>query len=383
MLQREDFFSVFFPAVETYFREACGENVRFSFTDSEKKCNMVIKPHLSAASAIHISAKARSFYYSEWNIRNSILKNIIAKTYVFFATRTGSRFAQFRFSLEPEPANLRDLIIAPNNRSIRVFDYGANVVGCIIKDGFTDRFFQNQLQFRKQHSYDFILPLIASGEKWFQEPILHGHPLARITDNKLYEKSLKTAAAHLAVLATDTLIYVDISDYVSSLSEKIQRLLARAISEKQIETGEETTVVVANAVNLCSKKDGKVPTVTSHGDFQSGNIWVEDSGKVWLYDWETADRRSAWYDASVLAYSLRRYHGWELLMHTQDPVEMWMCIPEQKCNMDYGTMKAIVLLEDLIFYLEDMLELPLKWGSELYDAYIRRLMQIPEIYNGE
>ena len=44
-------------------------------------------------------------------------------------------------------------------------------------------------------------------------------------------------------------------------------------------------------------------------------------------------------------------------------------------------IKGIVMLEDICFYLEDMLELPEKWGSELFDAFINRLVDIDIVKN--
>ena len=37
------------------------------------------------------------------------------------------------------------------------FDYNSDIVGCIIKNGFTDKYFSNQIRFREKYKYDFIL----------------------------------------------------------------------------------------------------------------------------------------------------------------------------------------------------------------------------------
>ena len=39
------------------------------------------------------------------------------------------------------------------------------------------------------------------------------------------------------------------------------------------------------------------------------------------------------------------------------------------------------MLEDLVFYLEDMLELPENWGVELFDAFIKRIIEIEKVKN--
>lgn len=381
MLKREDFFSSFFPTVEKYYSEALNRDVTFSFAKTRKSCNMVIKPRLSAAASVHITGKAREFYYSEWNIRNSLLKNVIAKAYVFILTRTGRLFSQFRFTLTPEPDNIQDIIIAPNNRSIRIFDYKNDVVGCIIKEGFTDKFFRNQLTFRESYSYDFILPLLSYGDDWFQEKIMHGHPLARITNEELFQKASKEAIKDLSTLAKDTIRSVECTDYVLCLQQQIIQLTKDAELKKNITCGKKIDHIVDFCVQETMGFQNGVPTVMSHGDFQSGNIWVDLQGKVWIYDWETAGRRSIWYDASVLNYSLRRQGGWKELMDIDLPTDMSLY---DENTLQYSTeqfrgIKGIVLLEDIIFYLEDMLELPENWGVDLFEAFINRILEIDMI----
>ena len=114
----------------------------------------------------------------------------------------------------------------------------------------------------------------------------------------------------------------------------------------------------------------------SHGDFQGGNIWVDQTGKTWLYDWETAGRRSVWYDSAVLLFSLRRAYGWKTLLDEKLPTQICSCDPvKDRTAEDYETIKHIVLLEDIVFYLEDMLELPQDWGAKIYDDFAQRMWE--------
>lgn len=383
MLQREDFFTLFFPTVEKYFREALNTEIKFSFVTDKEKCNMVIKPRLSAVSSVYISKRAREFYYSEWNIRKSFLKNCAAKAYVFLMTRTGHKFSQYKFKMLPEPDSIYDLIIAPNNRSIRIFDYGKGVVGCIIKEGFTDKFFNNQIDFRKNYHYDFILPMICYEKNWFQEPIMHGHPLARISNKKLYDRAIKDSLKDICILAKDTLQYEASVEYISKLFEKIKRMIVDAENEKGIKYAQEAKCIAEFAIQEAMLFDKAIPTVVSHGDFQSGNIWVDQQEKVWIYDWETVGRRSIWYDTAVLCYSLRRHNGWKDLIEIESPSYVNLCDVDYSSYTfnQYRGIKGIVLLEDLIFYLEDMLELPENWGVEIFDAFIERIMMIDQVKN--
>ena len=120
-----------------------------------------------------------------------------------------------------------------------------------------------------------------------------------------------------------------------------------------------------------------IPTCQSHGDFQGGNIWVDDAGKTWIYDWETVGRRSVWYDSAVLCYSLRRSYGWGGLTALPEPEKLLNCDCQKQYRLpEYHAIKGIVLLEDILFYLEDMLELPENWGGSIYDAFIGRIEKL-------
>jgi hypothetical protein len=375
-MEREDFFPIFFRTIKKYYLEVFKEEIEIDFSD-KKECNLIIRPFLSSATAPTISSKARSFFYSEWNVRNSIIKYWVTKFGVFFLTHSGKAFSLFTFRMTPEDAVTNNLVIAPNNRSIRFFDYGAGTVGCMIKEGFTKKYFTNQLEFRKKYQYPFMLPMIKWGADWFVEPILSGHPLARVTNEKIYQKGIADALDGVAQLAADTLEYVDARTYAAELLLKITTLAKKAVTEKKITQAVTTIRIAEEAVECIQKCIYIVPTCMSHGDFQGGNIWIDNNEKTWLYDWETAGRRSVWYDSAVLCYSLRREYGWQSLAEAKDPSELLSCdTKKQYTSEEFRSIKHLILLEDIIFYLEDMLELPEDWGASIYDSFISRIEKI-------
>ncbi len=366
MLAREDFFGLLASTVEAYFREA--EHTDVKLKRQKKDANLVIKPGLSALFPPKISKRAQAFFYSEWNVRGSKLKNLAVKAYVFAMMHTGRLFSSYRFCLAPPETAGRDLVIAPNNRSIRFFDYRTGIVGCRIKDGFSDKYFQNQLQFRLHHSYDFLLPLERWGEKWFTEPILQGHPLARVTDEALYQKGISDAFAAIKALADDTVHTVDARAYLRGLTERIAALCAEAKEKKKIKTADDTLRLLEIYHHIEDVLPEEIPVVMSHGDLQTGNIWLDDSGKTILYDWETAGERSIWYDSAVLAYSLRRPNQWRQFLRSR--AEDARRVSGKADSVLPAVVKYTVLLEDVLFRMEDMAELPQDWGGDIYDAYL-------------
>lgn len=371
MLDREDFFGLLSDTVEAYFKEA--EQTDARLVQTKKRANLVIKPKLSALYPPGISKAAQAFFYSEWNTRGSKLKNLVVKAYVFTMLHTGRLFSAYRFRLEPEKLVGRDLVIAPNNRSIRFFDYRSGTVGCMIKAGFTDKFFQNQLRFRLTHSYPFLLPMERWGNNWFTEPILRGHPLARVTDESLYRKGMSDAFDAIKTLADDTARRVDARDYARSLIERITALSAEAREKKKIKTADDTLRLLEIYHSIEDKLPAQIPVALSHGDLQTGNIWVDPNGKTILYDWETAGERSIWYDSAVLAYSLRRPRQWRQFLRSDAEDAFFADRTERADRAPSAGVKYIVLLEDILFHLEDMTELPRDWGGEIYDKYLTDL----------
>lgn len=368
MLAREDFFGLLSSTVEAYFKEAEQRDVKL--TRQKKDANLVIKPRLSALYPPKIPKAAQAFFYSEWNPRGSRLKNLGVKAYVFLMLHTGRLFSSYRFRLTPDAA-ARDLVIAPNNRSIRFFNYQTGLVGCRIKDGFSDKYFKNQLQFRLHHRYDFLLPLERWGEKWFTEPILTGHPLARVTDEALYQKGLADAFAAIKTLADDTAHPADTRAYLRGLTERITALCAEAKEKKKIKTADDTLRLLDRYQAVEALLPAQITLVTSHGDLQTGNIWMEDSGKTILYDWETAGERSVWYDSAVLGYSLRRAGQWRQFLRSQAEDAWRACA--RKDDVPPAVVRYTVMLEDILFHLEDMTELPQDWGGEIYDRFLSDL----------
>lgn len=381
MIERENFFELFFPTIERYYKEVFGEDVRCSFAETPRSANLVSYPHLSAFTMRQISAKARDFYFREWNIRNEPFKSAAAKIFVLGMTCSRGLFAEHRLDFQPEGLLSEHLVIAPNNRSIRFFDHETGLVGCIIKQGFTDRYFSNQLRFRLEHPYPFIPPLTEWGSDWFREPIMYGHPLARVTDESQYERGLLDALGDISKIVRDSLKYSDCRTYVSSLCAALTAGIEKARGTKGILMADSAEKIVGDLVSVLNSGFPGVPIALSHGDLQTGNIWVERDGTTWIYDWETAGIRSVWYDTSTLLLSLRRAGGVERLWTSHACNETKGAILRNDARKDYsvGEMKqiaAIVLLEDILFYLEDMLELPKDYGGRIFDEYITRLSRL-------
>lgn len=372
MIQREDFYAILKNTMEEYYREVRKREITFSYERIQGQ-SLVINTTLGFICAIPAPSGLRTFLLGEYNVKGSLWKYLAGKAAALMNSAIPQIGQSKRCYLSQKAVGQNEFIY-PQNRSIRVFNYDSMQVDCILKVGFTRKFFDNQLNFRKNRDYDFMIPLIDSGNGWFREKILLGHPLARVTDDRLYASAVREAISDLSRLATDTKEKIDAETYYNGLILEIRQKLQKAATLKGIDTYD-----LVNGIADVLEQKGcpmrELEICTCHGDFQSGNIWVDRENKVWIYDWETVGKRSVWYDLAVLQFSLRRSFGWESFWKTKD-IEKVRAFESAHGDDSEETIKNTVALEDILFYLDDMLELPFDWGKEIFDANMERLGKV-------
>lgn len=270
-------------------------------------------------------------------------------------------------------------LILPCNRKIRIIDFENQHIDSIIKAGFTRKYFANELSFRKESTYPFVPPVLLHGENWYREPLLQGQPLARVTDSRQYDLSVNMAIEHIGVIGRDTLNFIDSRQYASDLLNQIVELIPMAEKNKHIRYGQVLHKVSEAAYSLTSQLPDTIPTAMTHGDFQSGNMWFDAmEKKTYLIDWETVAVRSIWYDPATLLLSTRRHNGVLNMVAARESQHVRDSVLINDSNKSYhmDAVMGILLLEDIIFYLEDNLELPEDWGGELIDKYASQLKNI-------
>lgn len=370
MLKREDFYTILRNTIIEYTRVVMRMEVRCEYTSFEGSEPWVVNSLLGFVSRVPMPRGLRIYMKSEYNVRGNFLKNLIGKAAVALIS-IFPRVGVSRIIYVSSGVFESTVFIVPQNRSIRFYDYGKMSVDCIVKSGFTSKYFDNQASFRKAYQYDFLNPMLKQGKGWFQEPVLLGHPLVRTTDNVLFAKGIEDALRYLKRLATDTLVWKPFKEYVGGLKEEALIKIDKAMREKSIVEAKDTIELINTAVSLAQTDENDIPTCLSHGDFQSGNIWMRPTGETLIYDWETAGRRSIWYDCATLTFSLRRSYGWKSLLYARDSAGLCKCLPDNvNAKRCMTSIIGILLLEDILFYLDDMLELPETWGNEDFDRFI-------------
>ena len=376
MIQREDFWRILSETVKEYYQKVHHKSILFEYEKKPGLETVIVNDKLSFVCRPQAPSGLRRFLLAEYNVRGSKIKYVLGKVIVHIICKFPS-IGKRRTAFITQGVLGKDVFISPQNRSIRFFDYGSMTVDCIVKKEFSSYYFQNQLQFRKNNHYSFMVPLIESGDNWFREPILSGNALARTTNQTMYEKGFTDVLNAIRQLANDTCQKINSIDYMRLVQGKLEMLILEAENKKGVANLENIREIIKNACDAILEYPISMFTVMSHGDLQGGNVWINEQGKTLIYDWETVDRRSIWYDVAVFCYSLRRVYGWKTLINDSTAKCLFYCDTAEKHDeKELYVIKNILLLEEFTFYLEDMIELPNRWGREIFNGFTERMIEV-------
>ena len=351
MLERENFTEVLTATIKKYYWQVHDVEAEVSTKKFPGAVAFYLYMTPLFLSRFPMTAGAKEFLYSEYNIRGSLIKYLIGKVGVFAVSNSYGLGAAKKLYIRVPEGISTALFISPCNRTVRFYDFEADTVDCILKDGYKADFLENQLDFRMNCQYPFVPKVLKKGNDWYRERIMHGHALARVRDEEVFEASLQMALSHIATLASDSLEMIDANVYVSELVRKLEGLCG--------------SIPVWEKVRKIQMPIFSVPICMSHGDLQAGNIWVTNAGEVILYDWETCARRSVWYDPITFFCGLRSASRIPILERLKGN-KNWLCNDPQKSYAEDQliAISQLVALEDLLFQLQE--------ANQLTEPYIEK-----------
>ncbi|WP_162178262.1 phosphotransferase [Proteiniclasticum ruminis] len=374
MIDREDFYKINEITLRKYYKEVYGKEVCIKTKKYSLINSIFIYPHIGTIMTRLPDIKALRYLLNEYNIRNKPIKNILSKTYVISCFLTVGLLSSKGLCVSDKYIFDNHTVVIPANRKIRVYNFKTGYVDAIVKDTFTKRYFNNEVSFRVNCTYEFVPPIIAYGEDWYREKILPGQPLARLRDEKLYNKCIKDTIGYMGIIAKKTTKYVSALDYSKSLYDEILRKIVIAKANKNIDCYDMIIEIAAEAYKKGVLLENPIPTVESHGDLQSGNVWVDiNSQRTYIIDWETHGRRSVWYDCATILLSIRRANKLKYMMDNckTEAVKNAILVNDSRKDYNMQSVIGIITLEDLLFYIEDMLELPKDFGGEIFNRIAR------------
>lgn len=339
MISREDFYKINELTLKDYF------------SDAESEKNIYIYPNLNAIMTGRPSGKVRDYLYCEYSVRGNVLKRLAVKGYVWLCVHTGGMMSDRKIVI---PNDFTDeMLIYPCNKKYRIFDFADNKVDVISKKGFPQQELEHEIAFRTRDILpDFVPRLLKADSAGYSETIIDGKPLARIKNG--YDDYRKMAWDKLQQYAKETMQETCISgqEYAARLRAEIRNLITPKIKDE--------TRLYQIVDSMCGEieKLEQIKLTFSHGDLQPGNIWIENNtGNLFIIDWETWGERSVWYDEAVLFYGMR-----------PQGVDVYL-----RCGQEKGKM-ATVLLEDLVFQLNELNNLPESFGENEFEQYMDTIL---------
>lgn len=379
MLEREDIYHIIETTLSRYFQEVHQNEITVK-VQSRLRNNYVVYPRLGVIISRTPSWDVIKDTYRDFNVQNNLVRKIIAWGYITACFCTFGLLASRSLFVSNKKLLNNSIRIMPCNRKIRIFDYRKGQVDAILKEGFNDLYFKTELNYRLNPIHSFIPPIELYGKRWYRELILDGMGLVRVPEPE-YSKKLQQTLSELRTLHETTKQEVDALTYCHSLKEFINEQLPFLKEKKHIQT----TDYLKNIVNLCcqyvEKNNQIIPMALSHGDLQTGNIFVESNGNVILIDWETAATRSIWYDTGrLLLYSQRKdkYAAMINGRHNMDIKKALLYFDECK-NRDITLVCSILILEEIKAFVDEIIDLPGDIGTEIMDRLTNEFIQIPEL----
>lgn len=282
--------------------------------------------------------------------------------------------------VEPEIKNASKKLIVAGNHKIRIIDFNSRLSYCIKKSGFNGIFMQREVSTRKMVMELGIptpsLSRVSTDGDWYSEQLIVATPLNRMRNIDTARSAQKTAINQLRRMIDRTLKQERMEVYLNKLTSQIESMVANSIllsnKEKDLISKYMERLQQLLMINYADK-NMSLSIATTHGDFQPGNILVNED-QLWLIDWEYADYRQAAYDLLVYCLNARspRALSSRLMLFVEDPIKIrlpgvadWpgLLIKEKKERIKAAN---VFLMEELALHLEENAQAPLfRYGEGL------------------
>lgn len=376
LLKREDFYGILENTLNDYYKNIIHTDVTVKVGNNSIKNPVVVYPKLNRIIKRLPAKPIVKGIYRGFNVNDNTIKRIVAKAYITALIGSFGLLASKSISFSDISVFSSHHEICPGNKKIRINNLSTGISDVVMKKGFDDLYFRNEMSFRLNNTADYLVPVYESGENWYREKLISGVSLARITDKSLFDKSLRCALKYLGEIIDSSLRYVPGKEYAEQLKAELYAGIDRIFAEKKDlkysrNDIEKTTEKLIEDV----KNIKEIPVANSHGDFQTGNVVVGDDGKVYLIDWETYKLRSIWYDSvTSLAYT-RRAGSWKKILKNKD--EKYICDDifyfDSRKNCSADEALSVLLLEDLSFRITDSLMVPGSLGCESINEFFNEI----------
>lgn len=371
LLQREPFGEIIERTLEDFFHDFLGGEYTIKW-DAEKKSvkceedktsQWLCNPHLNIVFTPTCLREKLEPIKKEFSYSTIWWKRPIQLLYWYIATNrlTAQFFCPYQLMVTPGLSHGDDYLIIGGNNRIRMLDRKNRLSYVISKAGFSRERTEIELAVRKKYPF---LPIpavqkIASDFLWYAEEYISGTPVNRIPDKNKAAVVTQKALSHINELAEKTLSHVDSENYrrelVGRISESLTNNLLLNPEEKDALLKQMDKL--SALLNQVISGNAPLALCQSHGDFQPGNILLEND-RVWLIDWEYTRVRQKVYDLLVFVLGTRFGGSYVLKLQAFLIGENSAAfqLPDQLIQLDQKeriVTSILFLLEELDLYLEE------------------------------
>jgi len=371
MFQRENIYQIIEDTLSKYYRQIRNEETEVKVRRVHLFQRLLVYPRIGVILPLFPCRGIIREVYALFDVKNNSLKKLIAWVYITMCLITFGLFADASLWFSNKSLYNRNIMIMPSNRKIKIFYYRHEYVDSILKVGLRDNYFRNEIKFRSNPQFSFILNFIAYGDCWYREQLLHGKGLVRTSGNT-YSFYLQEVLDDLKLLQLESRHMVSASEYASKVADQCAELLKEVLLRKNITCGAKINRVIGLTKAICNNSTDRIILALSHGDLQTGNIYLDnESRNLYILDWETAKDRSIWYDSATLLCSIRRKGKFADMINGRNSERIRSLVLYFDCdkNRDMDIVASILLLEELDFFLEEIADFPEDMGYEIIKRY--------------
>lgn len=378
MFEREDIYKILEVTLKKYYQNVHNVKVDVEVRKKHLFQKMVIYPRLGIVVPLFPSWAVIKRTYISFDVQNNLPKKLFAWTYITLCFLTLGLLADASLYVSDRSVYSKETVIIPSNRKIRIYEYGKGYVDSILKEGFNDFYFNNEVEVRRQPKYDFILGLLDCGPRWYREKLLRGRCLVRCS-GKEYQAYLNQTVSALKAFYKEYRGDFPARQYVEKLIPDFEKKIAEIEKEKNIHCGDKLRSVLNRMQRICELEDVRIPLTLTHGDLQTGNIYIdEEYKKLYIIDWETVKQKSVWYDAATVMCSIRRANKFSEMINNRfdKSVQEKLFVFDNQQFHNINLVAAILVLEEMEFFLDEIVDLPGNMGTEIIERFEHEIDQI-------
>lgn len=296
--KREDFYKLLSQTLERWNPPTIRPKHDSTTFLTNKYLNFIAHPDLPVSAFSNLK--------KEYSTTDKYWKSLIQKLYVKLAINYCFRkILAHKTVLLPE--HFSDYLILGGNHRLRLFGSNLKSSYIVIKKGESLTFIENEIKVRKSYKLAYAPKMISNGFNWLEEEYISGTPLNRIRSaphKQIIINSLITTHTDNLLIPSKKILPATV--YVH---EKQNDLSSKLLSDQLVLKPEIKQTILDTFNRLVNKvTDENVIVGWTHGDFQQGNILVDNNNCFKVIDWEAAERRFWLYDFFVLLGEIRS-HG--------------------------------------------------------------------------